>query len=115
MESAIVQDAVRIREQLRESEAQSDELLLGTAELMKRMIAARRNPSVKPHAGQVALMRLASAQRKLIASANDIFRVHDELSQLAIETGVADEDGTTPKRPSAVDTVERELKISLEA
>jgi len=115
MKSAIVQDAVLIREQLRESEAQSDELLIGTAELMKRMIAARRNPSVEPHAGQVALMRLASAQRKMIASANDIFRVHDELSQLAVETGVADEDGTTPTRPSALDHIERELKISVEA
>lgn len=60
-------------------------------------------------------MRLASAQLKMIASTNDTFRVHDELSQLAVETGVVDEDGTTPKRPSALDRVERELEISLGA
>ena len=96
------QDTLAIRDQLRATEALSDELLFNSFELGKRMLTARRNPQVAPHIGQAALMRLVRAQQSMVEGANDLFRVHDEMNKVGIAVGVMDEAGTTPMyEPSA--------------
>ena len=92
----IRRDTMSIRDQLRATESISDELLLSSAELMKRMITARRNPDVAPHVGQAALIKLTRAQQHLIDGSSDLFRVHDELNKVGLTVGVMDEEGTTP-------------------
>lgn len=97
----MLKDTNAIREQLRATEAIGDDLLFNAFELGKRMLTARRNPDVAPHIGQVALIRLVSAQQSIVAGANDLFRVHDELNKVGIAVGVMDEPGTTPTSPLA--------------
>lgn len=89
-------DTLAIREQLRATEATSDQLLFDSFELGKRMLTARRNPDVAPHIGQAALMRLTRAQRSILEGQCDIFRVHDEMSKVGVAVGVMDENNTTP-------------------
>lgn len=99
-------DASEIRTKLRETEDTSDALLEHTAGLMQAMVRARRTSDVAPHTGQAALMRLIKAQQSIVAGANDLFRVHDELSALGVELMIMDEGDATPptKGLSAVES-----------
>lgn len=96
----MIRDAAEIRSTLREAEARSDALLEGTADLMKAMVKARRAAAVAPHTGQAAIMRLVRAQQSIVSGANDLFRVHDELSTIGVEFGILDEPNATP--PSGI-------------
>lgn len=89
-------DAIDLRSRLREAEDRSDALLEGTADLMKAMVRARRAADVAPHTGQTAIMRLVRAQQSIVSGANDLFRVHDELSSLGVELAILDEGNATP-------------------
>lgn len=96
MTKNMLRDAVAIKAELRNAESSSDELLMSTAELMKRMLTARQNPAVAPHAGQAAILRLIAAQQKIAGAASDLYRVHNEMSRAGVAYGVMDEPGTTP-------------------
>lgn len=92
----MIADAQAIKEQLRATEACSDELLFNTFETGKRLLTARRNPDVAPSEGQVALRRLVRAQQSILDAQGDIFRVHSEMNKIGVAVGVMDEDNTTP-------------------
>lgn len=96
-EQRMRRDAVALKDKMREAEDRSDSLLEGTADLMKAMVKARRSADVPPHMGQTAIMRLVRAQQSIVAGANDLFRVHDELSTIGVELAIMDEGGATPK------------------
>lgn len=95
-EQRMRRDAADIRAKLRKAEDHSDALLEQTADLMLAMVRARRAADVAPHTGQSALIRLVRAQQSIIAGANDLFRVHDDLSSLGVEMMIMDEGGATP-------------------
>ena len=97
-------DARSIQDQLRLTKSSADEVLFNSFELGKRMLTARMNPDVPAHLGQAAIIRLTAAQRSMVESATNLFRVHDELSDLAVETGVMDKPGTTPPSGFSVTT-----------
>jgi len=96
-EQRMRRDAVALKDKMREAEDRSDSLLEGTADLMKAMVKARRSADVPPHTGQTAIMRLVRAQQSIVAGANDLFRVHDELSTIGVELAIMDEGDATPK------------------
>ncbi len=104
----MIKDAQAIRTQLRHTESLGDELMVNAFELGKRLLAARANPDVAPHIGQKAMIRLVSAQQSMVDACNDLFRVHDELSKVGVETGVMDTPGTTPN--SALDDSAPEMR-----
>ncbi|PKB26020.1 hypothetical protein B0I00_0003, partial [Novosphingobium kunmingense] len=57
----VLRSAGSIRQQIRSTEASGDKMLEDSADLMKAMVAARREAAVAPHTGQRAIMRLAKA------------------------------------------------------
>ena len=73
-----------------------DEALLESADLMQAMLRARQNPHVTQHTGQRSIIRLVRAMQRQVEAATDIFRVHDEMSEIGIAYGVLDRDGSTP-------------------
>ena len=79
----IEQNAHEIRAAIREAEALGDELMSSLASLKLKMLAARSHPEIVPHEGQKAILLLQRAEQKTVAAANDLFRVHDELSDIA--------------------------------
>lgn len=87
-------------------------MLESSADLMKAMVSARRSADVDPHTGQKSLMRLAQAQRAIIAAQNDIFRVHEDLVGIATVM-MPDEDGSTP--PSGISDTEMDAFRELSA
>lgn len=74
----------RIRKQIHAAEAASDASLLANLELMRSIVSARQTEDAPtPYVGQQALIRLSRAVQEQIASANDIFRAHEELHRVA--------------------------------
>lgn len=92
-------EALDIRAAMREAEGQTDDAILAAATLTAKILKARRHPDFLPSDGQAALLKLHRAQSKLLEGSNDLLRVHNELSSIAIERAIADEDGTTPMMP----------------
>lgn len=89
----------RIASQLGAVERKADDMLISLNELMVSMLRARANREVAVHTGQRALIRLMAAQQSILESSNNIFRCHDEMSTIAREMAILDEDGLTPKSP----------------
>ena len=81
----IKRDAAEIKACMREVESLTDELLIAVSKLRIKMLQARANPGVTPHEGQAALLRLQQADRAILTGSNNFFRVHDELSELAVK------------------------------
>lgn len=79
----INQNAREIRTAIREAEALGDDLMSALASLKLKLLAARSHPEIVPHEGQKAILLLQRAEQKAVAAANDLFRVHDELSEIA--------------------------------
>lgn len=74
----------RIRNNLRTAEAACDASLLANLELMRSIVGARQTERAPtPYVGQQALVRLGRAIQEQIATANDIFRAHEELHRVA--------------------------------
>ncbi|WP_428028003.1 hypothetical protein [Altererythrobacter sp.] len=89
-------EVLDIRTGIRNTEALSDELLAAMASLKLKMLSFRSHPDVEPHAAQKAFMRLQRAEQNLVASANDLFRTHDELLDTATRMGIEHPDFTQP-------------------
>ena len=89
----------RISSQLGAVERKADDMLISLNELMVSMLRARSNPELAVHTGQRALVRLMAAQQAILEGSNNILRCHDEMSTVARELGILDEDGLTPKSP----------------
>ncbi|WP_236710710.1 hypothetical protein [Novosphingobium barchaimii] len=88
----------RISRQLPEAELSLDSALLASAQLMETILLTPREEGEQPYARQAALMRLAKAQRLLIESQNDMFRLHEEMLGIGREIeAVGDDDGNCPK------------------
>lgn len=74
----------RIRKQLHAAEAASDASLLANLDLMRLILGTRQAEAAPtPYVGQQALVRLGRAVQAQIATANDIFRAHEELHRVA--------------------------------
>jgi hypothetical protein len=74
----------RIRRQLHAAESASDASLLANLDLMRTIVNSRQSETVPtPYVGQQALVRLGRAVQGQIATANDIFRAHEELHRVA--------------------------------
>jgi hypothetical protein len=97
MKERIGTDAAIIRKGLRQTEGAIDDALLETTTLMQVMLRARQNPDLAPHAGQKSIMRLTAAMQQQVRAANNVFRVHDEMSQIGVAFGVIDHSGSTPQ------------------
>ena len=80
----IKRDAAEIKACMREVESLTDELLIAVSKLRIKLLQARANPGVTPHEGQAALLRLQQADRAILTGSNNLFRVHDELSEIAV-------------------------------
>ena len=78
-------DAQNIKKLIREAEALADESMIAFARLKQAMLKARQNPAVEVHNGQKALMRLNQAEDHAMSMSTNLLRVHDELSQVAVE------------------------------
>ena len=89
--------ALRIRRDLRDAESKSDAALIAKAKLLETMLTARQCDGVEVNTGQRAIIRLAHAIQSQVNVATDLFRVHDEMVKIAVETGIADEDGSTER------------------
>ncbi len=87
--------APRIANQLRSTEAHADAALATVSELLATIIQARANPEISVHAGQKAIIRLTKAQQALVEATTEVFRAHDEISQIGREMGLFDEPGLT--------------------
>lgn len=88
----ITHEAVNIRKLMREAEGVTDEGIIALAKLKTAMVSARRAPGVNVSAGQKAIMCLNRAEQNITAAYTDLLRVHAQLSDLAIEYGMTDED-----------------------
>lgn len=96
---SIAAAAARIGRQLPEAELSLDNALLASARLMESMLIARQVDGMDVYTGQSALMRLAKTQRTLIATQNDMIRVHQELLGIGREVkAVSDENGNCPRQ-----------------
>jgi len=84
-------DAWKIRKLMREAEALSDDAMIACARLKQAMILARQHPDVPLDAGQRAIMRLGQAEQQAMSMSNSLLRVHDELSKVAREQAIGDE------------------------
>lgn len=84
MNTATVADAKEIKSLIRNAEALGDEFIAALAALKIKMLNSRAHPHVVPHEGQAALAKLAHAERQALASSSSLFRVHNELSDIAI-------------------------------
>lgn len=74
----------RIRKQLHAAEAACDASLLANLDLMRSIVSARQTEQAPtPYVGQQALIRLGRAIQEQIATANDVFRAHEELHRVA--------------------------------
>lgn len=96
--------AMRIRRQIRNAEQKTDEALLAQSSLLGEMISARTAFNVNPSAGQKAVIRLATAQKNLVDSQNNLLRTHDALVEIYKEVGLANEEGMT--EPSGLDDLQ---------
>ncbi len=91
MTDQLASDAQNLKKLIREAEALADESMIAFARLKQAMLTARQNPSVEVHTGQRALMRLNQAEEQAMGMSTSLLRVHDELSQVAIEKMGKDE------------------------
>lgn len=74
----------RIRKQLHAAEVASDASLMANLDLMRSIVGSRQAEAAPtPYVGQQALIRLGRAVQGQIATANDIFRAHEELHRIA--------------------------------
>ena len=85
----------RIRRELLDAETKVDEALVAAAKLMQSLVLARQNPELAANTGQKALIRLVRAQQSIVNGSSDMFRVHDEVGNLAREMAIVDEPGIT--------------------
>jgi hypothetical protein len=84
MSKAIPAYISRIRNQIHAAEAAGDASLLANLDLMRSIVTSRQTEHVPtPYVGQHALIRLGRAVQGQISIANDIFRAHEELHQIA--------------------------------
>lgn len=88
-------EARKIRSLMREAEGVTDETLVALTKLKAAMVTARRNPDVHVSAGQKALTYLNRAEHSITSAYSDLLRVHAQLSDLAVEVGISDEDVPT--------------------
>ena len=102
----ISRDATDIKEAIRSAESLSDELLVTLAALRTKILRARSNPSIAPHEGQAALMRLQKAEQSILAGSSNLFRAHDDLSAIAIRMDVEH-----PTPPSGITDDEVKMEI----
>lgn len=100
MSDRVLSDAHKIKKLMREAEAVTDEATLLYSRLKQAMIASRQNPDVPVATGQIALRRLNEAESQIMSASSNLFRVHNELSDLA--RVFAAEDGGLPTEPLAV-------------
>lgn len=82
------QDGRVIKALIRNAEALSDEYMASLAALKGKILATRSHPDIVPHEAQAALARLGQAERQAFASSTDLFRVHNELSSIAVRMDV---------------------------
>lgn len=101
MSDRVVSDAYKIKKLIREAEAVTDEATLLYSRLKQAMISSRQNPDVPLATGQAALRRLNEAENQILSASSNLFRVHNELSDLA-RVFAGNEDGM-PTEPIAVD------------
>lgn len=94
--------ALEMKKLLREAEALADEAALAFARLRQSMLAARQNPAVPVSTGQAALVRLNKAETALLSASSELFRVHDQLNQVAPTVGLGDEEIPTVLEPGAL-------------
>ena len=110
MNTAIVADAKEIKSLIRNAEALGDEFIAALAALKIKMLSSRAHPDVVPHEGQAALARLANAERQALASSSSLFRVHNELSDIAIRMDV--EHPTPPSTPTGIREFDEDFLIA---
>ncbi|MDJ0979228.1 MAG: hypothetical protein QNI87_11945 [Erythrobacter sp.] len=91
MTDTIRAEALHLKKLIREAEALADESMIAFARLKQAMLSARQNPSIEVDSGQRALMRLNQAEAQALAMSTSLLRVHDELSKVAREKMVGDE------------------------
>ena len=101
MTDRIRSDAQNIRKLMREAEALADESMIAFARLRQAVLQARQNPVFEVHDGQRALMRLSQAERQAMDMSTSLFRVHDELSKIAVEK-MGDDEGRPTEFPVEV-------------
>lgn len=101
MQTPVPAYMARLRNQMRDAEMKSDQSLLAKVELLRGMLHARLTEDLPaPHTGQQAVIRVARAIQSEISSANDLFRVHDQLTGVRQSiVGVLPEEDT-PMAPS---------------
>lgn len=103
----ITTEARQIRKFMREAEGVTDETLIALAKLKTAMVTARRSPGVHVSAGQKALLALNRAENSITSAYSDLLRVHSQLSDLALEVGILDED-----IPTEFDKSKGELQLT---
>ncbi|MEP0390977.1 hypothetical protein [Erythrobacter sp.] len=113
MTDRILNDAYNLKKLVREAEALADESMMAFARLKQAMLAARQNPAVEVDTGQRALMRLNQAEAQAMSMSTSLLRVHDELSKVARETMVGDNQ-EMPTKISAAAVNSREMGTQLE-
>lgn len=87
-----LEDARHIRKLVREAEGVTDETIAAFAKLKMAMVTARRGKDIHPSTGHTALMYLNQAERDLNTVYGNLLRVHSQLSSVAVEVGISDED-----------------------
>ena len=105
MTDRMLADAQNLKKLVREAEALADESMIAFARLKQAMLTARQNPHVEVHTGQRALMRLNQAEAQAMGMSTSLLRVHDELSKVARERMIGEQEIPTdvPKASTAID------------
>ncbi|OAO01791.1 hypothetical protein A8B75_13615 [Sphingomonadales bacterium EhC05] len=86
-----------------QTEAAIDQALVSVSNLMSTLVQARLNTGVPAMTGQVAIRRLASAQKALVDASSDVLRVHGELKKIGTEHCIGDLHECPPAQASAKD------------
>lgn len=115
MSDRVVADAYKIKKLIREAEAVTDEATLLYSRLKQAMIASRQNPDVPLATGQIALRRLNEAENQIMSASSNLFRVHNELSDIARE--FAGQEDPIPTEPLAIDDAHSQssMRVNREA
>lgn len=102
--------ADHIKRDLPQAEASVDEALISVSDLMSTLVQARLDAGVPAATGQVAIRRLAKAQKALVDASSDVLRVHGELTKVGREyAGYADRE--CPNAARVADKQETTLSI----
>ncbi len=97
--------AARLRREIPAAEAALDEAMLRTTDVIRTIVAARRETGVPAHVGQAALLRLHKVQASLLDAGSNIFRAHDHAVDAARVYCGFDEPTCPPSAELELETV----------